>query len=69
MSPSGLAQTIEIIVTPTGETTVRAQGFSGGSCRDATRELEKALGQVTGEQLTPEFYLDQSTGQENTTQN
>lgn len=60
---------IEIIVTPNGETTVRAQGFAGGSCRDATRELERALGQVTGEQLTPEFYLDQSAHQENRTQN
>lgn len=60
---------IEIIVMPNGETTVRAQGFAGGSCRDATRELERALGQVTGEQLTPEFYLDQSAHQENRTQN
>ena len=60
---------IEIIVMPNGETTVRAQGFAGGSCRDATRELERALGQVTGERLTPEFYLDQSAHQENRTQN
>jgi len=60
---------IEIVVMPNGETTVRAQGFAGGSCRDATRELERALGQVTGEQLTPEFYLDQSAHQENRTQN
>jgi len=60
---------IEIVVTPNGETTVRAQGFAGGSCRDATKELVRALGRVTGEQLTPEFYLDQSAHQENRTQN
>ena len=60
---------IEIVVMPSGETTVRAKGFAGGSCRDATKELERALGQVTGEQLTPEFYLDQSAHQENRTQN
>ena len=61
-------KTIEIIVTPNGETTVRAKGFAGDSCRDATRDLERALGEVAGEQLTPEFYLNQSAHQENRTQ-
>ena len=62
-------KTIEIIVAPDGQTTVRAKGFAGGSCRDATRLLTRALGDVAAEQLTPEFYLDQSVHQENRTQN
>ncbi len=49
-------QTIEIIVTPTGETTVQTRGFTGSSCRDASRFIEQALGQKTGERLTSEFY-------------
>ena len=62
-------KTIEIVVTRNGETTVRAKGFAGDSCRDATRNLERALGDVAAEQLTPEFYLAQSVHQENRTQN
>ena len=49
-------QTIEIIVTPTGETTVQTRGFTGSSCRDASRFIEESLGQKTGERLTSEFY-------------
>jgi hypothetical protein len=41
-------KTIEIIVTPAGQTTVQTLGFSGPSCRDASRFIEQALGQRTG---------------------
>ena len=47
--------TIEIIVTPTGETTVQTKGFSGATCRAASKFIEQALGQKTGEHLTAEF--------------
>jgi hypothetical protein len=49
-------KTIEIIVTPAGQMTVQTLGFSGPSCRDASRFIEQALGQRTGEQLTAEFH-------------
>ena len=49
-------KTIEIIVTPEGKTTVQTLGFTGPSCRDASRLLEQALGQRTAEQLTTEFH-------------
>lgn len=49
-------QTIEIIVTPTGETTVQTRGFAGSSCRDASRFIEQALGKQTDERLTSEYY-------------
>ncbi len=48
--------TIEIIVSPTGETTVQTKGFTGSSCRDASKFIEQALGKQTGERLTAEFY-------------
>jgi hypothetical protein len=47
---------IEVIVSPTGETKAETKGFTGSSCRDASRFLEQALGQPTSEQLTAEFH-------------
>ena len=35
---------IEITVSPEGATSIKTSGFTGGSCRDATRDLERALG-------------------------
>jgi hypothetical protein len=48
--------TIEVIITPKGDTTVQTKGFTGANCRDASRALETALGQRIGEQLTAEFH-------------
>ncbi len=49
---------IEMTVSPTGRIRIEAHGFIGSSCRDATHALERALGQVTGEALTAEFYQE-----------
>jgi len=51
-----MSRTIEIIVTPEGKTTVQTLGFSGSSCREASRFIEQALGQRTSEYLTAEFH-------------
>ena len=56
-----MTKIIEIIVSPTGQTTVQTKGFAGSSCQDASRFIEQALGQRTGEQLTAEFYQPQTT--------
>jgi len=53
-------KTIEITVSPTGQTTVRTNGFHGASCRDATRLLEQALGKVAEDRPTAEFYQTES---------
>jgi hypothetical protein len=50
---------IEIVVTPTGETTVQTKGFTGPSCRGASRFIEQALGQVSAERTTAEFHAQQ----------
>ena len=55
-------KTIEITVTPEGATSIKTQGFSGGSCKDATRDLEKALGVSSRESLLPEYFQHASTG-------
>jgi hypothetical protein len=51
-------RTIEIIVSPKGETTLTTRGFAGAACRDASKLIEQALGQRTGEQLTAEFHQE-----------
>ena len=56
-------KTIEIVVSPKGETTVTTRGFTGSSCRDASKFIEQALGQRTDEQLTSEFYVQQTQQQ------
>ena len=55
---------IEIVVSPSGETTVATNGFTGKSCRDASKFIEQALGQQVGEQLTAEFHQTQSGKQQ-----
>ena len=56
-------KTIEIIVTPEGRTSVQTLGFTGSSCRDASRFIEEALGQRSGEKLTAEFHQTESVQQ------
>ena len=52
-------KTIEIIVSAQGQTQLRTKGFAGRTCRQASAFLEKALGQSSGERLTPEFHLSE----------
>jgi hypothetical protein len=54
-------RTIEITVSPEGATTIKTLGFTGGSCKDATRELERALGIAGNDRVLPEFYVRAST--------
>ncbi len=51
-----MSRVIELIVSPQGQTRVETKGFSGSTCREASRFIEQALGKGTGEQLTSEFY-------------
>ena len=62
--PTPTTKTIEITVSPEGATSIKTSGFTGSSCRDATRELERALGVAGKESLLPEFYGQVSTGQQ-----
>ncbi len=49
-------KTIEITVSPTGQSNVQTKGFIGGECREASRFVEEALGQRVSESLTAEFH-------------
>ena len=48
-------KTIEIIVTPIGDTSIDAVGFKGAGCEQATRFLEQALGANTRRVKKPEY--------------
>tara|TARA_R110002167_G_scaffold229608_1_gene434832 strand:- start:58 stop:252 length:195 start_codon:yes stop_codon:yes gene_type:complete len=53
-------KTIHITISPSGETKVETNGFSGGECREASQFLEAALGEKRSEKLTGEFYANHS---------
>ena len=63
---SNTSQAIEITINTKGEAVVQTRGFSGPSCRDASRFIEKALGEQAGERLTAEFYEVQLARQQAT---
>jgi hypothetical protein len=54
---------IEVIVSPQGETTVQTKGYPGSDCLQATQFLEQALGRVTKDQKTTEFFQSDSARQ------
>ena len=56
-------KTIEIIVSPTGQIRLETKGYTGSSCRDASRAFEAALGISQGDQFTAEFHQAANTDQ------
>ena len=56
-------KTIEIIVSPSGQTTLQTNGFSGNECLQASRFLEQAIGKRITEKLTSSYH-QQSTQQQ-----
>jgi hypothetical protein len=54
-------KSIEIIVSPTGATSVQTHGFAGATCQEASRFLEQALGAQLSEVRTSAFYEATST--------
>ena len=57
-------KTIDILITPDGQSRVETRGFSGSSCREASQFLEQALGRRTNEELTAEFHQPEQTRQQ-----
>jgi hypothetical protein len=60
-----MSKTIEIIVSPDGQSRIDTKGFAGADCREASKFIEQALGKQTGEQLTAEFHSSASTREQN----
>jgi hypothetical protein len=51
-----MSRIIEVVISPTGEATVQTRGYSGNDCLRASKFLESALGVVTADRKTAEFY-------------
>ena len=49
-------RTIEVTVSPSGAITIEAEGYTGGTCEEATRFLEEALGLPDKRTRKAEFY-------------
>jgi len=58
-------KTIEITVSPQGQTRIETRGFAGESCRQASQFVEAALGNVINESLTGEYYSIQEQSTQN----
>jgi hypothetical protein len=53
-----MPRVIEVVVSPSGETTVQTKGYAGGACLAASQFLE-ALGVVSADRKTSEFYCQE----------
>ena len=51
---------IEIIFDSTGKSRIVTKGFPGRTCLDASRFLEKLLGEKQAENMTSEFHESKS---------
>jgi hypothetical protein len=58
-----MPRVIDLIVTKDGQTTVQTKGYSGGTCLEASKWLEQALGITTAERKTPEYHETLNTEQ------
>jgi hypothetical protein len=58
-------KTITIIVSPDGKTKIETDGYTGSSCREASRFLEDALGIGTVKRLKDEYFLEENRNLQN----
>jgi len=56
-------KTIEITISPSGETKLESKNFTGADCQLATRSLEAALGCCISETLSAGYFEAQTTSQ------
>lgn len=56
-----MSKRILVRVSPTGETTVEAEGFHGKGCEAATKAIEDALGKPKARTRKPDFWRQSNT--------
>ena len=57
---------IEVRISPQGQITIDAKGYTGRSCEEATRFLEQELGTVGRKQRTRDWYRPQANQNQQT---
>lgn len=58
-----MTQTIQVIISPKGETKIETKGFAGSTCQQASQFLEQALGAKLTDKPTADFYQQSATQQ------
>ena len=58
-----MSRIIEVTVSPIGEASVQTKGYAGSDCLQASKFLEQALGGVTSDRQTSEFFTSATTHQ------
>ena len=53
-----MSRVIEVTVSPQGEVTVQTKGYAGADCVQASKDLEAALGVVTADRKTADYYAE-----------
>jgi len=57
-----MPRSIDVVISKDGRSvSVETRGYVGKACQDATAALERALGRVTKDKKTSEFYRQQDT--------
>jgi len=51
-----MASTVKIRIKPGGKLEVKVEGIKGPTCTDVTKTLQKALGDITSDKKTNEFF-------------
>jgi len=51
-----MSEVITVEISPTGNVSVKTQGFTGAKCKQATKALEAALGSTLKDEHTREFH-------------
>jgi hypothetical protein len=51
-----MPRVIEVVVSPQGEARVQTKGYAGADCLQASKFLEQALGVVSADHKTGEFF-------------
>ena len=49
-------KSIDVIISPQGETRITTHGFSGTACQAASKSLQMAFGTTSQETLLPEYF-------------
>lgn len=60
-----MEEVLKVKVSPEGRASVEVIGGQGSSCLEATREIERALGDVVNRQKKPEFHHVVTVEQQN----
>ena len=55
-----MSSQIKVTISCDGKATIETSGFTGTSCLDATREIEKALGRDAQRKYTSEYYVQET---------